>query len=202
MTTVLFFMLTVFHQAGPSGDLAVLKSQDVTGCSLIAEYYWSRSAPDRSREIWLRSTGSPARHIRLTTYERDADVVFSPDCEMIALNDNVGSNIGEVRLFRRISRAIDYEPVPTADPTRKAWESFATTYHIPRLNEFLLHTYVNAVAWSSDSRALLLRVWGQSGSLNRVDDWYCVFDLRANNVSTDLAAMNRGSVVVNGHPRQ
>lgn len=201
VSTLLILVLAFLQHAEPARDLKLIKSEAAGGCSLIAEHYWSPSHPDVSRQIWLRPGPSSTRRILLTTYQRDADSVFSPDCTMIAVNDNLGSNIAEVRLFRRVS-GVSYQPVPHANPTGEAWSSFTRTYRIGDLNGFLAHTYVNAVAWSSDSQALLLRAWGQTDPLNCVDAWYCVYDLRTNQVSTDLTIMNRNAVFVDGHPRR
>jgi hypothetical protein len=197
-TTLALVGSILLPQAAPSASLALFRSESIPNCSLVAEHYWPPPADrDKPRELWLRATNAPERRTLLATYVRDADVVFSPDCSAVALNDYVGSNIAEVRLFRRVGNGA-YEPLPVKDPTGTVWRAIMQRYRIGDLAKWLNHTYVGAVAWSADSQALLLRLRGHTDLRDRLDDWYCVYDVATNRVSLDLSVMNGSSVYLGG----
>lgn len=191
--------LLALMQARARPDLQLMKTEVVDDCRLVAEHYWSPSRPDGKRELWLRATDSRGR-VLLTTYDRNADTLFSPDCSVVALNDHLGSDVSEVRLFARAGVFV-YRPLSNSDLSRRVWERLLKTYGIDRTPRFLMHHYVEVLAWSSDSTALLLRAWGHTDSDNHVGAWFCVYDLRREDLSTDLGAMNRGTVVVDGHAK-
>jgi hypothetical protein len=184
-------------QRGPAADLKLMTSEENPNCSLVAEHFSSRAHPEAKREVWLRATAGAPRRVLLTTYERNAETLFSPDCSTVALNDNLGSDVAEVRLFRLVGK-LRYQPMRRADPTAKAWQLFRRIYAVGDSRSYLMHAYVNALAWSSDSQALLLRVWGHTDEANNVGAWFCVYDVAKNDASVDLQLMNRNSVVVRG----
>ena len=173
-----------------------MKSDDAPECGLTAEHYFL--GPDQARQIWLRAKTDREHPVLLTRYDRDADLVFSPDCGMIAMNDNLGSDVSEVRLFTKVEGVV-YK-ADTANVTSLAWaalERVSGLTHPLRLG----HTYVNAITWSDSSKAVLLRVWGHTDERNQVSAWYCVYDRSTGRVSTNLSLMNRGAVIVNGRAR-
>lgn len=183
---------------GPPQDAKPFKIEvSPSDCAITAEHHLP--GVDLPRQVWLRSNAA-GQPTLLTTYERDASLVFSPDCGMIALNDNLGSDTSEVRLFRRVDK-LEYSPVPFADVTGKAWAALRRALGAEQPLEQLAHMYVNAIVWSSDSRALLLHAWGHTDVDNRVDDWFCVYDLKSGQISLDLETMNRNSVILKGRVR-
>ena len=172
------------------------RSDEASECGVVADHYFL--GQDAQREIWLKSTKESGHPALLTRYVRNATVVFSPDCNLVALNDHLGSNESLVRLFQKKAGLV-YTPLP-ADIAGKAWRTLARMFnggHAIRL----WHEYVNALAWSADSQAILLHVWGHTDVRNRVDDWFCVYDLGSGSISTDLSLMNRRSVFIEGQRR-
>ena len=189
---LLFVMLLSQATANPShGELF---QSDQSECGIVAEHY-HQGDPDQEREIWLRFTESSEQPTLLTTYMRNAEVIFSQNCSMIALNDNLGSNVSEVRLFRRAT-GLTYK-VLSVDVAAQAWEALARMRNRGKPLR-LGHDYVNAIGWSADSSALLLRLWGHTDLQNHVDDWYCVYDVGSGHISTDLLLMNSHSIVIEG----
>jgi hypothetical protein len=189
-------------QGQPSPGLILRESVPAPTCSLVVEYYWPpKDRIDDPREVWLRSTAEPQRRVLLTTFGRDADVLFSPDCQAIALNDYAGSNVAFVRLFRRNANG-GYDALPTADPTGAAWELFGRTYGIKDVGKWIGHMYCVAVAWTPGSGVLRIRLWGQDGPRNSVTDWYSVYDLATHQASLDLRRLNRAKVYVDGQLRR
>lgn len=190
MIILFVLMLSAGGAAQPHGKLI---QSDASECGIIADHFFADS--DSQREIWLRLLDSSEKPSLLAKYGRNAEVVFSQDCSMIALNDNLGSNISEVRLFRR-SGGLTYKSVPD-DIAAKAWNAIARIYNSGKPLR-LRHDYINAIGWSSDSRAVLLRVWGHTDLENHVDEWYCVYEVSTGRISSDLSVMNRNAVMIKG----
>jgi hypothetical protein len=144
--------------------------------------------PDSPRQIWLRDAGSALEPAFLYEYPRTADVLFSPDERWVVVNDFAGSNVADVRIFQR-SSGLNFREEKGADPSRSCWASMSRTFA-----PGLVSSYAEAIRWASDSRALLVVLWGHADGESFVDDWLCVYDLRARRASQDLRLMNRGAV--------
>jgi hypothetical protein len=202
MIAALTFLVSLsVGQGQPSPGLTLERSVSILACSVVVEYWPPRDKIEDPREVWLRSTTELRRRVLLTTFGRDADVLFSPDCRAVALNDYAGSDTAFVRLFRRNAKG-GYEPLPNADATAAGWALFSRTYGIRKVGKWIDHVYGKAIAWSQDSGALLIWLQGHTDIRNRVDDWYCVYDLAADRASFDLRTLNRASVHVGGKLRR
>src|SRR5262249_58260682 len=88
---VLIASLPLF--AAEDAKKELFQSDESTSCNLVADHYHVGDDMNNFREIWLRSSASPEAPVLLTKYERNAEAIFSPDCTMIALNDDMGSNV-------------------------------------------------------------------------------------------------------------
>src|SRR5262249_29614692 len=129
--------------ASPSGRILVEH--------LVTDY-------EKPRQIRLRDAAGGVEPALLYEYQRSAEAVFSPDERWIAVNDYAGSNVAEVRLFRRIS-GLKFREEPGADATGACWRLLHRANRIPAAWS-LGHMYAEAVMWAAGSQALLLRLWG------------------------------------------
>jgi len=179
---------------GPASGFEKLKSIDSPEGHVTADFYF-RDA-DTKRQIWLRYSTSDNEPELLYEYERDADLLFSPDERWIVVNDRLGSNVSEVRLFKQI-RGLKYAEEEQAHVTEKAWRFLATHYGLPKVPE-MFHRYSQVIRWAPDSRAFMVVLCGHEDIDQRVDPWTCVFDLRSFEPSLDLSLMNRDAVRIGG----
>lgn len=147
---------------------------------------------DSNRKIYLLDPKKPKERHPLCEFERDAEVVFSPDASWIAVNDLAGSSESYIRVFKRADRMV-YTEV-REDIGNSAWKLLATEHKIPYPVE-LIHAYAKAVQWSSNSKALLVSLSGHNDINQHVDNWLCVYDLRTHVSSLDLRNFNRKAVV-------
>ena len=144
------------------------------------------------RRIWLVSQANPSEQYLLFEHERDATVLFSPDQSFLAINNCWVSNEANVLLFKKVE-GLQYREVKEANVSDKAWSLFCK---VNKLKETGFdHLYVNAIAWSSDSKNLLLSLDGHSGKANYyADSWFCVFNMESLKPSLEFKDMNRGAV--------
>jgi len=187
---VLLSAIQVFaSDSGP--NLKPWKTNESPSKKIVVNYY--RSVKQEGNQIWL-STGENKQKKQILLYEfnRDAEVIFSPDEEWLIINDHTGSNIFEVLLFKK-HKGIHYREVKEAVVTGKAWTLFATSNALPKKIN-LFHSYIEGVRWSADSKAFLLVLWGHTDENHYLDDWFCVYDLNKFQPSMNLELMNRNTV--------
>jgi len=147
---------------------------------------------DSNRTIYLFKPSKPLERHILCTFERDAQVIFSPDNSWIAVNDKAGSSESYIRLFQR-AKGLEYiESKIRADIA--SWDLLARHHKVPYPKE-LIHSYARVIQWASDSSALLIELSGHNDLSAHVDNWLCVFDLKQQSVSLNLASFNRSAVV-------
>ena len=185
-TLVLFFALSI-HAAQP-GEL--MHSWESSTKSIKAEARFT--TPHANRKIYLIEPSKPESTEVLCEFERDAEIIFSPDDSWIALNDFVGSSESTIRLFKRVS-GLKYQE-SKIHPDSKSWDLLSHYHRVP-YPKTLIHSYAQVVQWAADSSAVLICLSGHNDIKSHVDNWLCVFDLRLNKASLDLACMNRGSVI-------
>ena len=194
MTPLLLVALLALVSQPLTGQGEKIQTDTSSSGQLLAEHFFFGA--DAPRRIYVRATAGKGQLVLLTEYPRNGTVLFSPDDKWIALNDNLGSDMAEVRLFKR-DRGLRFREVLNADISGKAWAFLARTYrrHQP---VHLDHMYVNVVHWADDSRALLLLLWGHTDSDNYVEPWYCVYHIPGKRVGISLAPLNRGAVKLSG----
>jgi hypothetical protein len=197
VSLIIFYSFTISNSFAqdPPKNVKPFKSEEIWGCEMTAEYYFF--APDESRQIWLHFKKDSKHKVLLTTYERDAELVYSNDCNLIALNDDLGSNVSEIHVFQKV-KGLQYKKIKH-DVASKAWNTISKISDKKEIS--LCHTYVNAIAWSSDGQALLIKAWGHTDKSNHVDNWFGAYDLKTGNISTDLSIMNRRSICIDGKTR-
>ncbi len=154
--------------------------------NIVAEHYFT--LPDELRRIFLRETGSNSKPILLVSYNRDAQVLFSPDEKWLILNDNPGSNISEVRLFKRI-RGLHYQEVTDAALHAKVWELFDLR-HMPHNEVDYLHSYTYAICWGPTSDKLLIEIRADGLLLRdklvvQFGPWRCVYNIKSTTATDD-----------------
>jgi hypothetical protein len=64
------------------------------------ELFWKRNESTEKHEIWVRSSVNTADQALLYSYERNADVLWSPDSTLVAITDRAGSNESYVKAFQ------------------------------------------------------------------------------------------------------
>ena len=173
--------------AGEQGEL--MKAWDSPSLTLRAEAYFQNN--ERDRTIYLFEPGKPQERVILCKFNRDAELLFSPDESWIALNDVIGSIVSEIRLFKRIKGLNYSESNIHADAL--SWKLLERLHKIPRKVD-LMHTYARVIKWSSDSSSFLVALSGHTDINLHVDEWVCVFDLRTKRASLSLSLLNRKAV--------
>jgi hypothetical protein len=154
---------------------------------------------DTQRVIWLFSPDNPSVRERLCTFDRDAGLIFSPDDSMIALNDIVGCDLAEIRLFKRV-KGLRYQELPIRVHDI-CWAFLRQSQKVPYPKE-ICHSYALVNQWSQDSSAVLVSLSGHTDIYRHVNNWLCVFDLRSNKPTLNLSVLNRKSVVFKASPRK
>ncbi len=180
-------MVPVLSSAGgPAADMNLWRTEDSPRKDLIIEHYASDAG---LHEIWLAPRRSPSDRVLLYTHGRRAEVLMSPDEQRLAINDFAGSDISDVHLFRR-AQGGGFSEVRQAQIGQKSWRLFSRQRHLAKPPDYH-HAYVEAVRWASNSKALLVAIWGYSDGKNYLDQWLCVFDTESLKASLTLTAMNR-----------
>ena len=187
---IFFSALRVFaSEQGP--DMKPWKTEVSPSKKIIVSYY--RSDNQEGNQIWLMTGGDKHKKSKLLyEFNRDAEVIFSPDEKWLLINDRAGSNIFEVLLLKRHGAA-DYREVKDAEVTGKAWALFTRENALPKKTS-LFHSYIEGIRWSADSKAFLLVLWGHTDENHYLDEWFCVYDLNKFQPSMNLEFMNRNTV--------
>src|SRR5512147_893044 len=99
MPSVILWVLLLAAAPGtadsPPKGAQPFRTETFPGCGMSADHYLLDV--DEPRQVWLRPDDPSQPAALLTTYERNGNLVPSDDCTMIALNDDLGSNVSEVR---------------------------------------------------------------------------------------------------------
>ncbi|MBF0554182.1 MAG: hypothetical protein HQK96_06425 [Nitrospirae bacterium] len=154
------------------------------------DFYW---------DIWLYSRKNPSKKALLFSYERDADVLISSDEKWLVINYRVGTTDTDALLFKKV-KDLEYEEIDYLND--KAWNLFRKTHRKYKIPQFG-HSYVEAVLWSSDSKSVMLEIYGHDDlSPKRLEPWYCIYDLTAGKMTLDFdRVFNRDTYHPNGEAR-
>ncbi|MBF0459124.1 MAG: hypothetical protein HQK99_14635 [Nitrospirae bacterium] len=165
---------------------------------------------DNSGDIWLFSAKNPSDRELLYSYERDASVLISPDEKWLVINDRSGTTDTDPLLYKRV-KGLKYEEIENL--YMKAWELFEKTHkkyktHVfkrYKRNTILLygHSYAEAVRWSSDSKSVLIEIYGHHDETpERLEPWYCIYDLTTGKMTLDFnRVFNRDTFHLNGEAK-
>jgi hypothetical protein len=144
-----------------------------------------------SSEIWMWPDGHKADAIKLCEVEGSIGrVKVSPDSDWLIV-ENGGASLGiSLRLFKHES-GLTYKEIKKPDITGKAIK-LALRDAKPAGAE-LLHAYLECVAWSSNSRRILVELTGNvSAAGQRLNiEWAAVYDVPTGTFSRNLAEFNR-----------
>ena len=147
---------------------------------------------EEPRKIYLHLANDNEHWVLLCEYGRDAGVVFAPNEAWLAVNDYELSNFAHIRLFERRAQ-LEYAE-SKLDPSGSAWALLRKLYRVP-YPAGLDHAYSEALRWSPDSSAIMVRLWGHADLDRNVDDWLCVYSISSRGASVNLSILNRSSVV-------
>ncbi|WP_306599791.1 hypothetical protein [Geothrix sp. 21YS21S-2] len=148
--------------------------------------------PDTPRTVYLFDPEKPEKREVLCSYVRNAQLLFSPDEQWIAMSDNYGSDGTEIRLFHREGGLKFKER--KVDTWNAPWRLLRRTQRVP-YPKGLSHIYAVPREWSNDSNALLISLTGHEDMDHYVDSWFCVLNLKTQVATLDLEQMNVGTVV-------
>ncbi|MBF0457737.1 MAG: hypothetical protein HQK99_07565 [Nitrospirae bacterium] len=141
-----------------------------------------------SGDIWLYSKKDPSKKTLLFSYERDADVIISPDEKWLIINYRAGTTDTDALLFQKV-KGLEYKETKMLNDM--AWDLFRKThkqYQIPQFG----HSYAEAVLWSSDSKSVMIQIYGHDDdSLKALEPWYCIYDLTTGKMTLDFNVLNR-----------
>ncbi|MEO5359706.1 MAG: hypothetical protein H7843_04585 [Nitrospirota bacterium] len=123
-------------------------------------------------------------------------MLISPDENWIVINYRVGSTDTDALLFQKI-KGLEYEEVEYLNT--KAWNLFRKTHKQYKIPEFG-HSYTEAVRWSSDSKSILLYIYGHDDdSPKKLEPWFCIYDLTTGKMTLDFnRVFNRDTYHPNG----
>ena len=151
--------------------------------------YWE----GKNNEIWLVPRDRPESRFFLSEYGYSAGVRFSENENWIALTDVVDVCCRyDVHLFKRGGDG-RYSKIRNADISAGCLTAIRRV--IPTLRGIKLdRLYPEAVAFSDDERALLVKINGELTDGGHIlHPCYCVYDLIHQKVSFDLSLFNRNS---------
>jgi len=162
-----------------------------------AIHYELRKAADDSKEIWLFPKDRKEEAVKLCETPGWGNLVvhFSPDDYWIIVQDG-GASLGvSLRLFRR-QQGVRFQEIKEADIDGQA-EKFALRERGLPQNPTLDHRYAAVLAWSADSKRILIRLSGSGGNEKRyirLSEWTSVYELGSGKFSFDLKEMNRAAL--------
>jgi hypothetical protein len=176
-------------------SMPTLAQQQNQGASLTgAIQYELRQGSEDSKRLWLFPKDRAAETVELceTPGWGNLSVHFSPDDYWIIVEDGGGSLGVSLRLFRR-EKGVRFKELEDADIEGKA-ELMALADIGLSGKQLLDHRYAKVLAWSADSKTVLVRVSG-SGSRNNcgviIDGWTGLYELASGTISFDLKRFNR-----------
>jgi hypothetical protein len=112
------------------------------------ELSWKRNESTEKHEIWVRSSENTADQTLLYSYERNADVLWSPDSTLVAITDRAGSSESYVKAFQIQS--------PTAFSEIKMVPQYIDAKYFTDKNGSMIfgHHLAAVSRWSKDSKFL------------------------------------------------
>jgi hypothetical protein len=155
-----------------------------------------RGAQDE-KKISLSLKGNPKEEVVLcdTPGWGNLELHFSPDDNYIAVQDG-GDSLGiSLRLFRRTNEAA-YAELTEVDLNRAAELAALKQNNLPA-RELLDHSYLKVLAWSGDSRSLLISLSGHGGddkSHIRINKWIGFYDVATGVFGSDLREINQTAI--------
>ncbi len=159
--------------------------------NLIAEHYFTSS--DEPRQIFLMETTGHSKPIFLVSYRRNAKVLFSPNERWLVLNDNLGSNISQVRLFKR-DQGLHYQEVADAPLHAVVWTLFERRVPAGRVD--YVHTYTDVICWGPASDSLLIEIRADGILLKdklfeQFGPWRCVYYIDRSEADDDPLTLSK-----------
>jgi hypothetical protein len=123
-------------------------SESVSSPDRRYELVWKRNESTEKHEIWIRSSENIADQTRLYSYERNADVLWSPDSTLVAITDRAGSSESYVKAFQIQS--------PTAFSEIKVVPQYIDAQYFTNKNGSMIfgHHHAAVSRWSKDSTFL------------------------------------------------
>lgn len=167
------------------------------GNSPSGHIHFAVKGPEDDRKIFLSIEGHPQDEVVLceTPGWGNLEIHFSTDEYWIAVGDG-GSSLGiSVRLFRRETGAT-YKELKDVDVGRAAELAALKQANLPA-KEILDHRYVKVLAWSEDSKKLVLSLSGHGGDEKahiRINRWIGVYDLGTGAIEFDLGQFNKDAL--------
>jgi hypothetical protein len=165
---------------------------------IVQEVYRNKGDGEPAYKIMLSAESDPSHKVLFFSYDRLAETLISPNEKWIVVNDRPGRGDCEPRLFER-RHGLKFAEMKDADISSKAILYFLDYNKCSaKVREHMTEgdCIVQALFWSDDSGALLLRIhMGRTGEPIWIWDWYCVYDLRTHKISMDLSLLNKGGIV-------
>jgi hypothetical protein len=112
------------------------------------ELLWKRNESTEKHEIWIRPSENTADQMLLYSYERNADVLWSPDSTLVAITDRAGSSESIVKAFKIQS--------PTTFSEIKSVPQYIDAKYITNKDGSMIfgHHLAAVSSWSKDSKFL------------------------------------------------
>jgi hypothetical protein len=156
-----------------------------------------KTSNEASKEIWLAPKDKKAGAVKLceTPGWGNLELHFSPADSWLIVQDGGGSLGVSLRLFKQ-DKGVAFKEVEGADINGKA-EKFALQRNGLPAEQLLDHRYARCLAWSADSKKVLVQISGHGGNAKfrvTIRDWQGIYDLDSSNFSFDLTKMNTGSI--------
>ncbi len=162
-------------------------------------HYELRPIPDREgdKAIWLWSNDekSDAKQLCETEGWGNLEMHFAPNDNWIVVQ-NGGASLGvRCRLFKR-ENGVAFREIEKPDLNQEAEISALRKAGLPA-KEMSDHRYVRCLAWSGDSRMILIEATGKGTVENRPYNfkWVCIYHVQEGRFSFDLSEFNRSAVV-------
>ena len=174
----------------------IVRSYKQTGGDIVVQEFTRDEADGtHTNQFFVSSTKTPNERRFLFQHHRGATLLISPDASHIAINHYASSTDGVVIVFERV-KDLEYRELIGDDVIRKKALHAASQSLGHKTDINFDHLYVDCIAWSAGSSALLVRLSGHNeGAL---EDWYCIFDIKTKAVSLDLSLMNKGTCIRRG----
>ena len=195
------------EKTGPESYYKLTSEEDSPLASMVVEYYQidetkiqdHATSESAYHQIWLASYDDRTSKALLCEYGRHAKVVFSPDESHLVVEDHYASNGSTLDFFQR-KGSLHYARFHDPELADGIWRYFTNQFQLKAYPDGIPydHAYLEAVGWSHDGTALLVRVGGHDDSGDGCGGWYCVLDLETLKPTMNPQRMNRGAVKKNG----
>jgi hypothetical protein len=152
---------------------------------------------DSEKQIYLSEPGANSQEVALCETPGWGNLVihFSPDDYWLVVQDG-GPSLGiSLRLFRR-DKGVKFIEQKNANIDGKAERRALGQNGFPS-QEILDHRYVKVLAWSRDSKRILISLGGHGGTPEQavsIENWIGIYDFAHGEIGFDLGSMNRGAL--------